>query len=249
MKLSNMTNWRGILCGIVILAVAMLDFNTYAFNAAIVYALPLALSSQLRRRPPWALTILMVALTYAGYFLGPWPPDKTWETMILSPALLNRSMVAAVLVAITLMSSVLDNFRQRLNEKRYAYSEPVEEFFTAIDSLVLGIFFPVLLIFAVALTDALTPTKFNLPILYAVPLLVCSWSHSRRLLWIITVMSLVFAVMGLQLGFIHDDVVPTQSILNNRALSATLIFALGVALHLWIGNQKAPIDQDFAADI
>jgi hypothetical protein len=97
-----------------------------------------------------------------------------------------------------------------------------------------------LIMLCIGLTDLLSPGEFNLPILYAVPLMLCGAVRSRSLLWSILPFLLVLTLVGFVVGpktEAHETIF--QSLVTNRFLAASVQVAMALLAHVWIGESDS----------
>jgi len=221
-------------------ALAVIDFTSAHFNVAIVYVIPLVMWAQMQRRVPYALGVTLIALTFGGYFFFVWPDNvKTWNEMFHSERIFNRFLVSVVIMTVTAFASVMARLRQSAEERGQLYAEPGEELFLSLDKLIIG-FVCLMVIFAIAASDIVTPSNFNLPILYAVPMLICPWGQSRRFLWCVVPVVLLLILFGYLWSPPPIIVGPRPwSFATNRTLSAVIVLVIGVTLHVLMGREKA----------
>ena len=92
----------------------------------------------------------------------------------------------------------------------------------------------------IALADFLSPANYNLAILYLVPLFLCAWTRSRRLLWGMLAVALVLTVVGFICGppTTSTDTTMTRMIVN-RTLAGFVLALLAVLLHFQIGHRNS----------
>ena len=92
------------------------------------------------------------------------------------------------------------------------------------------------LIVVIAVVDLFLPANYNLAILYVVPLFLCAWSRSRRLLWGMLATLLVLSVVGFFVGpSVISMHVQAGYMAGNRILAALATTLVAVLLHFQIG--------------
>jgi hypothetical protein len=158
--------------------------------------------------------------------------------------LVNRTLVAVSLAITAFLLHFLRSIEHKLASRQARQGahdaddaiylqivHALERFVTCVISAVL--------ILCIAVTDVLAPAQVNLPVLYAVPLVLCFWTRSRKLLWGMLPILLVFTVAGYCVG------PPTSvdqrwlaSLLTNRFLAAGGLLGLTVIFHFWISSSR-----------
>ena len=92
---------------------------------------------------------------------------------------------------------------------------------------------------AIALADFLSPANYNLAILYMVPLFLCAWTRSRRLLWGMWAVALLLAVAGFVFGPPTAAHTHIELMVENRVLAVVALTLLAVLLHFQIGERSS----------
>lgn len=194
-----------VACALLVVVPAIVDLLTSFINLPILYFIPLVLCARAGKRKAliW-LTTLLVLLTYGLYF---------WEfrhslfenpRRLLSYRFFNRTIVAVGLcitaAALSAWSRVHEQWLRR--GAQVTDSEPDIAFDQAVRSLkrVIVILLCIALVLVIFMSDLLIPRQFNLPILYAVPLILTAWSDSRRALWALLPVVLICTWVGVYLG-------------------------------------------------
>jgi hypothetical protein len=217
---------------------AIADFGSRGVLISVLYAVPLVVmaragySNTLR----W-VTAALVVLIYAVYF-GKWAIHSHAQGATpFDYKLLNRTFVVLAIC----MLEVLLKLRVSTEHLRgdVELSEALRHEEDETDET-LAILLGVGLTTAIALADFLSPANYNLAILYMVPLFLCAWTRSRRLLWGMLAVSLMLSAAGFVCG------PPTTSahthialMIANRVLAALAITLLAVLLHFQIGERSS----------
>ncbi len=220
-------------------AIAAVDLRLPHVNVSIAFVLPMVLCIGLRRRFIWAWTIGLVLLTYADYVIKYLPQGNEPLSTLANYRFLNRSFVAMLL----LVTTAIFHRRTRINQSQsfwetdrldrdqthfdYAGSRWVVELSMLLVTLTTAGF--------ITLADWLTPGQINLPILYGVPLILCSLVHSSRLLWSMLVVMLVLTILDFFWGpaptvqhqFVH-------TLLTNRTIASACLLGLAVTVQFFI---------------
>lgn len=232
-----------VLCLLIVAANAAVDLATANINLSILYALPMALWARSARPAViWRAAAALVLLSYAGYFLSPWPPDcPTWESMFLHYRLINRTVSCVAIVAIASMSHFGIILRRRFDSHWEALSsretdrEVFVEVVNTFEQFLAGAMTTIAVV-CVAATDLLAPIQYNPATLYAVPILACARTRSRWFLWATVVITILLAYAGYTLGpatHLAPELLP--KIQRNRRITAAMIVMVGVFVHIWIG--------------
>lgn len=232
-----------ILSFAMVLILALADFFTHYINISILYFIPIAFCAKSGRRKPllW-MTAIVVLLTYVLYFidftgLTPSFGLKLWYRLI------NRTMVAAGLCLTAGIMSAWTRVHDEWQRRAANIAEPDQDtaFDQAVTSLrrVIVVMLCSILIFIILVTDLMSPRQFNLPILYAVPLIIAAWADSRRLIWILLPILLASTWMAYFLGppvSLPSTATPPANILNliltNRILATFAQIGIAVIIHI-----------------
>jgi hypothetical protein len=218
-------NYKGpvrasILCGVLVASIAILDLFTANLNLSILYVVPVLLGTRFpNRRHLWGLAFLLLGLTFAGYYLG---PRGTSYAGGFGFRLVNRSFAGLAIIATTARCAAWLRRQDRLAEifvvDGSGEGEPL-----IYDILLCG-----MLVLCIFLIDLVTPAKFNLPILYAVPVSVCATLNRPRLLWSFVAVTIALTVSGFLLP--PAPTIPSSlmhSLERNRMLAC--LAQLGIA--------------------
>jgi hypothetical protein len=238
---SSQVRRRMVVAGLVLIPL-VLDLLTTRVNLPILFSIALLVAAQGGdRRLVRRIAIPLALLVFAGYVFEFRDVLFTEPQRMLSYRLLNRTLVA---IAILLMAGLLSlqlQFRERVEQgwpahRRDKGREEFEEILRSIEGLV-AVLIAAMLILCVMLADLLVPGQFNLPILYALPLVVAAWSLSRTLLWSLVLILLMLSSIGFAYGRAPTtQVVGMEILLTNRTLALFAIVGIGLALHFWIGR-------------
>jgi hypothetical protein len=88
----------------------------------------------------------------------------------------------------------------------------------------------------VATADMLSPLHYNPATLYAVPVLACVRTRSRRFLWVIIVVCMVLVYTGYAVGpTSHVAASMLEKIRHGRQITETMVLMVGLFVHIWIG--------------
>lgn len=90
----------------------------------------------------------------------------------------------------------------------------------------------------ILIADVFSPPPANLPILYAVPLiLVALWLESRRAIWYLLPFMLIFTVIGELWGPpMSLTSLSLKSIVINRAFAVGALMLVAIILHIRLGK-------------
>jgi hypothetical protein len=234
-------------CAILIVIPAIVDASKLYVNLTSLYFIPLILCARsFSRRTVYLMAALLVTLTYGIYFFKisrqqPVVHASIWYRLI------NRTMVA---VSLCITAGLLGAWAgvRRGQERRGDVEEadietPIDR---AVRSLrrIIVLMLCFMLIVCIFATDLMTPKQFNLPILYALPLIVAAWAESRRVLW--TLLPILVACTWI--GFAVSPAATVQTtlphqtlldyLLTNRLLACLAQVGIALMLHLWLGPEK-----------
>ncbi|MEI6541542.1 MAG: hypothetical protein WCO86_18750 [Planctomycetota bacterium] len=221
-----------------VLWIAVCDLCLPLTNVAILYIAPLVLMSLFRAdsRTIWRLGLTTAVLTYAVYFLKN-TVNPYYETLIyFDYRLVNRSLVVLVLLS---LAGVLQLWlRTREDEQDTELPDQFRQQDREIGSTI-ALLLCVPIVVAIGMTDYFAPANFNLAILYPVPLFICCWTRSRKLLWSVFVVLAVCAVScfvwGGQPAAHHD----AASLVRNRILAVISLTVLASVLDYWLAREKS----------
>jgi hypothetical protein len=227
------------------LCILLIDLLTTRVALPILYTICLVLAARAGdRRLVIGLAFPFVLLTYFSYAFELRYFLLTDIGHLASYRLLNRTMVAISILIVAAMLSHFLRLREQMRWQRSTHlQEPDREIYQeVIQSLenLSGAVVTGLLILSVLVADLLVPGQFNLPILYAVPLLLAGWRRSRRLLWALVAILLLFSLAGFAWGRSPTtQLVGIDVLLANRTLAIIVLLAIGVVLHFWIGRNRS----------
>lgn len=238
------------LCAATVAAVMLLDVCLRHCNLSVLYIIPLLLCGTLnRRRLLVKLGLCLVSLTYLGYVAKMLVHGRVLD----HPRMPNRHLVALTLLMMTAVlyfwRGLSGQVRQHgyLPQLRFAEPSLFEEMGDSIACLLVGSLC-LILIGALMAMDLTTPTEVNLPILFAIPLVLAGWSRSLKLLWTLVLVLSVCVWVGLFIGpgiseHAKQDHVTYQTLIVNRTLANLMVLAVAGILHMVITAQNAAIAQ------
>jgi hypothetical protein len=228
------------ICALAVAVIAAIDLLTANLNLSILYTLPVLLAARLeQRRVPKRFMVTAIVLTYAGYFLGPWPRSlRSIQDLIFNYRMLNRTLSVIVICAITAIS----NYRLRILATMKTRSDDLDaldpdgriydDILSSFERLTATVI-AVVLIAGVAIADFVTPAQFNLPILYGVPLVICAWTGRRAMIWGVLPVLLFFTFAGILIG-------PSSTVPGTLTISSISATTLGSAeAGVMIGNTES----------
>jgi hypothetical protein len=202
-------------------------------NLSILYVIPLVAVGRTRnRRRLFALAAILVAAAFLGYVIkaslvlaGHGPP-------VISYRLLNRTLVASVIVVTAFVLGWLYGGQQ---EDEPRGKDDFDELLESLRPMLLTSFAAFiaapLLAIAILAADVLVPGQYNLPILYGLPIVLISSVGSERLMWgaavILSGLSLVGYFAGPAPEVAHGF--ETWAIVN-RVLAVFAVVGLAILL-------------------
>jgi hypothetical protein len=187
------------------LAVASADLLSYQVNLPILYIVPLLLVERAgRRRVLWQSALLLVALTFAGFFLGRHPSGVDPLDLRAVPRLANRGMAAVMLVAAAGVLHAGIAMRERARRARHLWPHDPDGLSYQLAVLdierVLAPVLAALLVIALFVSDAAAQAEYNVAVLYALPLVILARTRSAPLLWFGLPILLAATMLGLWVG-------------------------------------------------
>ncbi len=235
------TTMMAAICVMLSAGFATVDMLMPSVNISIGHTLPVILYVLLTRRSvPWSLALLLMTLTLLVYLFKPLPGvGSELIERLRHFRIVNRGMVLTVIALITLMSYRIDYLTSLWHRTLAGLpsTEPGEDFFDQLDRLLVAL----ACVFIMALLmvfDLLSSVYINLPILYAVPLLLCAWTCSRKLLWWLTPLAVAMPLLTYFIEWVRTDHELPRFLLANRLLTAGVGLVAALLLHYWIGWQN-----------
>jgi hypothetical protein len=225
-------------CFALVAVVALADLLTGNIHVAILYTLPLVLYGHLRpKRSPWGLILALVVLTYAGLLLGPAGPFSDDSSLLpFGYRLVNRTLTVTTLITIGALQQLGLAASRQLGREGFAGRGPrqaaVEDLLRAVDKFRSGAI-SLVIASSIAALDLLSPSTFNLPILYAIPLVTSLQARSRPLLWGLAGFSLLLSAVGYLSGMPG-----TPGPVHNRLISGVSILLVAVIAHRWMAPKR-----------
>lgn len=230
--------------------VAVLDVTTSRVTLPVLYTIPILLYAlSHRRRWLWLLAVLSVASTFVGLTIKAHYFPLPMGQRMLGWRLLNRSfasgavcLTAAMLYYWVGFCNVIKDLATKADKG--AHSDDSNAFRQVLHSVtaLLATIIGVALTACILVADIISPTPANLPILYAVPLvLVALWMESKRVMWSLLPFMLIFTAIGQ--FWTPPMVLPASSlrlIMINRVFAVGALIVVAIILHFRLG--KEPVD-------
>lgn len=189
-------------------------------------------------RHPRQIAALLIGLTYGVYFLKNAINPVAADPRYFDYRLVNRSLVAIMILVMTKMIELWCRWKAEQSDAevpealRYQDQE-ISATFAVMACIPLSA--------AIAVVDYFAPASFNLPILYSIPLFVCGWTGSRRLLWSMLAVLLVMSLGGFLWGGAPlVDAEIRASLTRNRVLAAAGMIVVASILHFWMNDRDVP---------
>lgn len=225
---------------LITLVVAAMDLATSNLNLSIVYAIPMALCARTARPTViWRVAIVLMFLSFAGYFIGPWSRDTaTWREMFFHYRTVNRTVGASAVLAIASMSHFGIAVRRRIEvrlESRSSHEldqEVIQEVMASVELFQAAIM-SIMAVACIAAIDMLLPAHYNPTTLYVVPILTSVQTRSRWYLW--TVVCIILGLIYFGYNFGPAPNISAVLIPINRKIAAMMVAIVGVFVHIWIG--------------
>jgi len=212
---------------------AGVDFATHSLNLSILYAIPMYVIA-MRLPAAWAALVglLLVIATFAGLLYGARPPGLgTVAALLDNYRMVNRSFAAVAIIITALVAAWQRHWSANLVVQ--AEKDAVIQDHPIYSDMISQVRFLTTLFIAMGITVSLvavdwtTVAEFNLPILYAVPLVLCVLSGSMRAIWLMTPVLLVFTWAGF---WASDDKMQVATIhpLVNRGIATAMLLVLAI---------------------
>lgn len=229
------------MCVLATVGVGALDHFTQNLNLSILYSVPLVLYVLLSARPvPWWVVAVVIITIFAGYFTK--PPDGSdpadWYGRLLHLRMVNRGLVAAVVVVISLLSVHFADLRRALDPAPRGTSVDTDDEVSRLLEHLLVMLACSILMAGIFISDFLTPPRINMPILYAVPVVLSLRSLSRRLLWRLTPFALLLPFVSY---FWDIESIPSDRRMwsfINRLIAAGAVLIIALAMDYWMRTAK-----------
>lgn len=218
-----------------VLWIAFIDLSWPRTNLAILYLAPMFLLAESRTpRSLWRLAAVLIALTYGGYFLKNLIGAAGYADAIMDYRLINRTLVAATIFALAPLIGLWQRTRP------FDHDEELPESFRREDDEISATFAALVcvpLVAIIAVVDLVAPANYNLAILYPVPILICAWSRSRRMMWAMLFALQVLSVVAFWWGPAHN-LTDEMSLTRNRILAGVALLAVTAILDYWISSDR-----------
>ncbi len=176
------------------------------------------------------MTLAAIGLVFAAHFIkNGLLPSGTG--ILFDYRLVNRSLIAMAIAAL----GMLLEFRVATDFLRGDWELP--EYFRREEDEIdetLAVLAGVVLVTAIAIVDFLSPANYNLAVLYLLPLFLCVWIRSRRLLWGMLGLALVLTYLGYIWGPPLTAGAFLDSLPVNRVLTVVSLGLVTVLLHFGI---------------
>ncbi|MGN6506946.1 MAG: hypothetical protein ACTHM6_15430 [Tepidisphaeraceae bacterium] len=180
----------------------VIDLFTTGVNAPMLYIFTLlVLANAGLRRYLWPYAVLATALTLSLYIYHFGKPVLSTPHVALTWRLVNRLMVAFSICITTTALYLWLGMKERLNRFSNQLADQTT-FMELADSLLhlFGNVICIALILCILAIDLCTPGEFNLPLLYALPIVIGRWMGSPRLLWLAMPLIIAASIVGYLLG-------------------------------------------------
>lgn len=221
---------------VLVIWIAVMDVCFARTNFSVLYVAPLILKAQSGQLHNWLRAAgKLIFLVYAAYLLKNLFHPAEVNSSLLDYRLVNRTLVALMILIMSRVMQTWSEWRKLQNdpdlpEVYLTREQSVGTFFAAIFSL------PILA--ALALIDYVSPADYNVAILYPIPLLICGFTNSRRLLWTLLGALLLLTFIMFEFGGETHYPEHYNSLLRNRVLASLAMIAVTVLLHVWMGRGR-----------
>jgi hypothetical protein len=201
----------------------------------------------------WWATAMFVVLIYAQFFAkyAIHPPET--GPQYVNVRLLNRTLLAVTMCLLGMALQYWARSEQEAGAAQPRSSLPPDQsnrfqrHSRNFDAMMAIVIFPVLVI-VIAATDRFSPSNFNLPVLYTLPLFLCAWARNRLILWCLLIAVLALTVWGYMygpppVGASSNPTIPFK----NRILASCVLIVVTAMLHWWItSDARRTINGDVA---
>lgn len=233
------------LCSVIVVVAMVLDVLVRHSNFSILYIIPLLLCAKLNRRLLLVkFAMLLVCLTYLGLVVRDIHSGQPLNLQYIP----NRHLVSLTLLVMTAVlyfwQGVTLQFRRGANVSYLQSSAPTlfEEMEESISRLVVVVLC-IILIGMLLVLDMITPVEINFPILFAIPLVLATWSRSLKLLWALVPVLSASAWVSFFYGAPMSDYarqrhVTERSLAFNRALANFVVIVVAIIMHVAISRRK-----------
>ncbi len=230
------TNRQFMLALGMVVWIAALDFLIRLTNFSVLYVVPMILvADALPAHRAWRVVAGLAALTYGVFVLKNWFNPAETHQALWDYRLFNRTVVVLMLAAMTKVVLVWKQWHEdQADEELSDFVRRQDQQLSATFALLCCL--P--LVTAIALLDFFSPANFNQALFYPVPLFICGWTGSRKLLWCMLLVMLALTLAGFWAGppSTVDNV--EASLQRNRFLAVTGMIAVTVILDIWLRRQK-----------
>jgi hypothetical protein len=221
---------------------AIADVCSRGVIVPVLYAVPLVLLAR-AGYANWLrwITAALVLIVYAAYFAKFVVHPSVHVVHPFDYRLVNRTFVVVAICMLEVLLKLRVSTESLRGDVELPETLRHEEDET---DETLAILLCVGLTTAIALVDFLSPANYNLAILYMVPLFLCAWIRSRRLLWGMWGVAMVLTVLGFLWG-------PAPTVAHahlgfmvvNRVLAAMVMTLLAVLLHFQIAGNRIAVSR------
>jgi hypothetical protein len=227
------------------LGLAVIDFCTHSVTLSILYTITMyVVAAKCGGRMAIATGAGLVALTFAGLFIGPRPPGlESAAALFDNFRTVNRGFSAVAIMGTGLIAAWQHRWHaamlQRVEDDEDLSHRPIYLDLVEQVQLLTTLLIALCTTAALVAADWLTPVQFNLPTLYAVPLALCAISGSVRAVWVMTPVLLTLTWAGffaspyeadanlLQAADVSWNVLGNQ--LVNRGIASAMLILLAIA--------------------
>ncbi len=227
---------RATLATFLVLWIAIVDLFWEGTTVAILYIAPLVLMAQtgaLQRY--WRTVSPMVLLTFGVYTLKYLIYRKPTDPGFIDIPFYNRALVAVTLLAMGKVLQLWVTWRAEQSEPEIPASSRYQDQQISSTFALLSC---APLVAVIAVVDYLSPANLNLAILYPIPLFICGWTRSRRLLWGILFLLLALTFFGFWFGAPATSANVGFAMHRNRILVALVLLTVTTILLYWLSREE-----------
>lgn len=221
---------------VLVIWIAVMDLCISRTNFSVLYVAPLVLKAQSGQLHNWLRAAgKLVFLVYFVYIAKNLITPGESGSTIFDYRLVNRTMVALMILVMSRVLQTWSEWRKLQNdpdlpEVYLSREQSVGTLFAAI--------FSVPMLATLAVLDYWSPADYNIAILYPVPLLICGFTNSRKLLWSLLAVLLVMTFVLFEIGESASQPEHYYSLLRNRVLASLAMIVVTLVLHMWMGRGR-----------
>jgi hypothetical protein len=249
---SSATSWpprAALLCAAVTAAIICADLLVPRVNLAILFVVPLVIVLRASRDLGTRVRVALVlgVLTLVDYLFKSWwtPGDLHFghPGWLWNAWLFNRALVVMTMAMLTVLSAATQRQTERmeaLRRLREANPEDAEEYENALMPLEQWFWAAVcvMLTLGVFILDWMTPPRWNLPILYVLPVVVSALGSGRYLMLAMVPVALLGNIAGFYVGPPAVNPALLDNYVINHMVAAVGVVVVAMVVHLLLETRE-----------